>query len=67
VLYEIVHRIFTKKLPNDRELILEALQPYKDDIVGIVVESTYKRYRLVDLLMEAGTCVMIKPIACLML
>ena len=43
-------RIFKKKLPNDRELILETLKPYKDDIVGIVVESTYNWYWLVDLL-----------------
>jgi transposase len=34
-------KVFKQKLPNDRECILEALKPYKDGIVGIVVESTY--------------------------
>ncbi len=34
-------RTFKKKLPNDREVILETLDPYKNDIVGIVVESAY--------------------------
>ena len=32
-------RVFKKKLPNDREVILSALAPYKSTMVGIVVES----------------------------
>jgi transposase len=47
-------RVFKRKMPNDREFILETPKPYKDDIVGIVIESTYNWYWLVDLLMEAG-------------
>ena len=47
-------RVFKRKLPNDPEMILAALAPYKNDIVGIVVESTYNWYWLVDLLMEEG-------------
>lgn len=47
-------RVFKKKLPNDSEHILDTLRPYKDDIVGIVVESTYNWYWLVDLLMAKG-------------
>lgn len=47
-------RVFKKKLPNDREIILSALAPYKDTMAGIVVESTYNWYWLVDLLMEEG-------------
>ena len=47
-------RIFKKKLPNDPEIILKALEPYKEDLVGIAVESTFNWYWLVDLLMEAG-------------
>ena len=35
-------------------MILATLAPYKNDIVGIVVESTYNWYWLVDLLMVAG-------------
>ena len=47
-------KIFKQKLPNERERILEALKPYQADIAGIVVESTYNWYWLVDLLTEAG-------------
>jgi transposase len=47
-------RVFRKKLPNDPEVILSTLKPYKNDIVGIVVESTYNWYWLVDLLMADG-------------
>ena len=47
-------RVFKRKLPNDPGVILAALAPYKNDIVGIVVESTYNWYWLVDLLMAEG-------------
>jgi transposase len=47
-------RVFKKKLANDPEVILDTLKPYKEQIVGIVVESTYNWYWLVDLLMEEG-------------
>jgi transposase len=47
-------RVFKRKLPNDPEMILATLSPYKNDIVGIVVESTYNWYWLVDLLMAEG-------------
>jgi transposase len=47
-------RVFKKKLPNDPEIMLDTLAPYKHDITGIVVESTYNWYWLVDLLMAEG-------------
>jgi transposase len=47
-------RVFKKKLPNDREVILDTLKPYKEQIVGIVVESTYNWYWLVDALTAEG-------------
>jgi transposase len=47
-------RIFKKRLPNDPELIKDVLKPYKEEMVGIVVESTYNWYWLVDALMEEG-------------
>src|SRR5208337_818917 len=47
-------RVFKKKLSNDREVILSTLAPYKDNIAGIVVESTYNWYWLVDILTEEG-------------
>ena len=47
-------RLWKKKLRNDPGLILETLKPLKEDIEGIVVESTYNWYWLVDLLMDEG-------------
>jgi transposase len=47
-------RKFRRRLKNQPELIRETLQPFKEDIVGIVVESTYNWYWLVDFLMEEG-------------
>jgi len=46
--------IYQKRLRNELELILEKLEPFKDNIQGIVVESTYNWYWLVDGLIEAG-------------
>jgi len=47
-------RLWKKKLRNDPSLISETLRPFKKDIEGIVVESTYNWYWLVDLMMEEG-------------
>lgn len=46
--------VFCKRLPNDLGVVLESLEPYKADIAGIAVESTYNWYWLVDGLMEQG-------------
>jgi len=34
-------RVWKKKLKNDPSIISSALRPFKKDILGIVVESTY--------------------------
>lgn len=47
-------RVFHKKLPNDAEIIIEALSLYEGAISGIVIESTYNWYWLVDVLMAEG-------------
>jgi hypothetical protein len=47
-------RVLKKKLANDPQLILSVLKPFQADMVGIVVESTYNWYWLVDTLMEGG-------------
>ncbi|AMV70425.1 IS110-like element ISGsu4 family transposase [Desulfuromonas carbonis] len=47
-------RIFKKKLDNDPKQILQTLQPFRPDLMGAVVESTYNWYWLVDLLMDEG-------------
>jgi transposase len=46
--------VYRKRLPNDLPLILEQLSPYQLRMEGIVVESTYNWYWLVDGLMERG-------------
>jgi len=47
-------RILTRKLANEKRKIISALAPYKKDIEGIAVESTYNWYWLVDALMDEG-------------
>jgi transposase len=47
----VVHQ---KRLPNDLALILNELSVYQSELEGIVVESTYNWYWLVDGLMEQG-------------
>lgn len=47
-------KILSKKLANDPDLIMGVLKTYKDRIMGIVVESTFNWYWLVDLLMDEG-------------
>jgi transposase len=46
--------LYCKRLPNDRERILAALAPHREELAGVVVESTYNWYWLVDALMDAG-------------
>lgn len=45
--------VYQKRLPNDLSYILKELSPYKEELKGIVVESTYNWYWLVDGLKEA--------------
>ena len=45
-------QLFLKKLPNKLEQILLVLEEFKKIIIGIVVESTYNWYWLVDGLLE---------------
>ena len=42
-----------KKVANDLVTILALLKPFQDELIGLVVESTYNWYWLVDGLMEA--------------
>jgi len=43
-----------KRLPNDIAKIVGFLLPWRDELAGVVVESTYNWYWLVDGLQEAG-------------
>ena len=46
--------VYQKRLPNDLALILKEFSVYRTELQGIVVESTYNWYWLVDGLMEQG-------------
>jgi len=46
--------VYQKRLPNDLPLITQELSGYQDRLQGIVVESTYNWYWLVDGLMDQG-------------
>jgi len=46
--------VYQKRLPNDLAMIVEQLSVYRGSLQGIVVESTYNWYWLVDGLMEQG-------------
>lgn len=54
VINEQDQRLFRRKLPNDLSTILQALDPFKESLEGVVVESTFNWYWLVDGLMENG-------------
>jgi transposase len=47
-------RIYKAKRLNYTALILNELEPFQEKVEGVVVESTYNWYWLVDELMEAG-------------
>jgi len=47
-------RIYKHRWPNKPDIILAELEPFKKHIVGIVVESTFNWYWLVDILMDEG-------------
>ena len=46
--------VYRQRLPNDLQLVLRELEPFRNAISGLVVESTYNWYWLVDGLMESG-------------
>lgn len=48
------HVVYEKRLPNDLALITQQLASYRNSLEGIVIESTYNWYWLVDGLMDQG-------------
>ena len=46
--------LYQRRLPNDLPTILAALEPHRGELAGVVVESTYNWYWLVDGLQAAG-------------
>ena len=46
--------VYRKRLRNELDALLDALWPFSDSLRGVVVESTYNWYWLVDGLMDHG-------------
>jgi transposase len=46
--------VYQRRLANDLPGIVQALEPHREELIGVVVEATYNWYWLVDGLMEAG-------------
>ena len=47
-------RVFGKRVTNHLPLIIKILEPFQNQLQGLVVESTYNWYWLIDGLMDAG-------------
>jgi transposase len=54
VLDEQLETVLGRRVPNRLDAVLGALEPLREQIQGIAVESTFNWYWLVDGLMEAG-------------
>ena len=50
-------QLLSKRLPNDLAAVLGALEPYRDRLKAVAVESTYNWYWLVDGLQDYGYAV----------
>jgi transposase len=46
--------LVSRRVPNSLASVLQALEPHREDMVGVVVEATYNWYWLVDGLQAAG-------------
>jgi transposase len=46
--------VYRRRLPNELGRVLEGLEPYRAELAGVAVESTYNWYWLVDGLQAAG-------------
>ncbi|MBI3593794.1 MAG: IS110 family transposase [Nitrospirae bacterium] len=46
--------VLRHKFPNHKDKLISALAPYKEQMIGVAIESTYNWYWLVDAMMEEG-------------
>ena len=44
IIDECDRRVFKGRFPNNLSVILEILEPYKEEIIGLVIESTFNWY-----------------------
>ena len=54
VINQLDHRLVNRKYDNDLPVLLKVLEPFKEELQGVVVESTFNWYWLVDGLMNNG-------------
>lgn len=54
IIDQVDKRIYHKRLPNQADVILAELDPYREDMVSITIESTFNWYWLVDCLTDVG-------------
>ena len=54
IIDEKLEKVFGKRVNNSLPLVIDCLEPYKKQLQGVVVESTYNWYWLVDGLQEQG-------------
>jgi 3-phenylpropionate/trans-cinnamate dioxygenase ferredoxin reductase subunit len=46
--------VLERRLPNDLPVVLKVLEPFREQLAGVAVESTYNWYWLVDGLLDHG-------------
>jgi len=54
IIDELGKKLYERKIPNDLIMVRKALDPFRAELQGIVVESTYNWYWLVDGLQASG-------------
>lgn len=54
IIDEADHLVRLKRLPNELTAVLSELAPYRDQLVGVAVESTFNWYWLIDGLLDHG-------------
>ncbi|MCF6297853.1 MAG: IS110 family transposase [Flavobacteriaceae bacterium] len=54
VIDQIGKHLFNRRVKNDLELILRHLEPFRENLESLTVESTYNWYWLVDGLIDSG-------------
>ena len=47
-------RVFHKRLPNKKDVILAELEPFRENMISITIESTFNWYWIVDCLSDVG-------------
>src|SRR5256712_13553236 len=57
--------VYRRRWPNELGKILEALEPHREELAGVAVESTYNWYWLVDGRQAAGYAVQLAHTAAL--